>query len=395
MKTLNIATDFGASLGKAVYQGGSNEPSLILLKPEVISMPRTSIEAYQKSFSLGNTHPEETAWVKIKDEYFVLGELARHRFKVEANLNEPKYNKAICQCLAIIGSAIQREGEIPSSFNLATLLPFDEFRYKERFQEQVRSALESFTFRGKDYSLKLDKFVCLPEGSGLYLRGRQGNGLEKLANYKDITIAIVMMGYRNISLMIMDKGIPKVKETTFQGFAQMIELIKERVAVVNEPALIRAMSKPNLRQRKKALSQIAICNDLISKTREIEGLSEAIEDAKKEYLTVVTNFLNANLNSYAVNEFVVGGGTANYLKRELRRYFQSWGQTISWADNLEQSIKRNFGEKIERESLEYRLCDVYGLLYFLLNKPLPKMEVKNSYGYGKTSQFQTEVCTTP
>ena len=143
------------------------------------------------------------------------------------------------------------------------------------------------------------------------------------------------------------------------------------------------------------MSQIAICDDLISKTREIEGLSEAIKDAKKEYLTLVTNFLNANLNSYAVNEFVVGGGTANYLKRELRRYFQSWGETISWADNLEQRIKRNFGGLIERESLEYRLCDVYGLLYFLLNKPIPKMEVKNSYGYGKTSQFQTEVCTTP
>lgn len=384
MESLNIATDFGASLGKAIYEGSSVEPSLILLKPEIIGLPSSSIEAYQKSFSFGGTHPEETAWLKLKDEYHVLGELARHRFRVESHLKEPKYNKAIYQCLAIIGSAVQREKETPSSLNLAILLPFDEFRYKERFEEQLREALKSFTFRGEDYSLKLDQFRCLPEGSGLYLRGRESKGAKRLASYKDITIAIVMMGYRNISLMVMENGIPKVTETTMQGFAQMIELIKERVPVVDEQALIKAMSKSNGKQRRKAFDEIAVCHDLEMRTREIEKLVKAIEDAQEEYLTLLTSFFNANLKSFAIDEFVIGGGTANYLRSELRKYFLSWrAENICWTETLEQRIRKTFGEKIARESLEYRLCDVYGLLYFLLDKPLPKIEVKHNYDYGK------------
>jgi len=314
-----------------------------------------------------------------------------YRFKVEPNITEPKYNKAVYQCLGIIGSVIQREGEIPSSLNLATLLPFDEFQHKERFQEQVRSALEKFTFRGKEYSLKLDKFACLPESSGLYLRGRQGNRSTKLASSKDITTAVVMMGYRNVSLMVMDKGTPKVKETTFQGFAQMIELIKERVPVVNEQALIRAMSKPNYKQRKKALNHIAVCNHQQIREKEVRDLLAAIEEAKDEYLTVVTNFLDSNLRPFVVDEFVIGGGTANYFKRELHRYINSWSAEISWTENIEVRLNLTFGQKIIRESLEYRLCDVYGLLYYLLSKPLPKLGVKNSNEKAKTDKFQSQV----
>lgn len=391
MKVLNIATDFGASMVKAVYQGKEEKPSLILLKPEIISMPEESIKAIEESFKLGSTHPEETAWLRVKDDYYVLGELARHRFRVESHLGEPKYNKAVCQCLAIIGSAIQRENQIPSSLNLATLLPFDEFQYKERFQEQVRSALESFTFRGKEYSVKLDKFACLPEGSGLYLRGRQGNRIGKIGNYQDMTIAIVMMGYRNISLLVMDKGVPKVKETTFTGFAQMIKLIKERVPVVNEQGLIRAMLQSTPRRRRTAYNRIAVANDKEIRVKEVEELQLAIQDTRKEYLEVITNFLDVNLKRFLVNEFVIGGGTANYFRRDLRRYCESMTDKISWAENIERMIVAHFEEKVERESMEYRLCDVYGLLYYLLGKPLPKIESKNNYGYGKTVKLHPQI----
>jgi hypothetical protein len=387
MDSLNIATDFGASLGKAIYEGSSGDPSLILLKPEIIGVPSSSIEAYQKSFSFAGTHPEETAWLEVKGQSCFLGELARHRFRMERNLNEPKYNKAIYQCLAIIGSAIQREKVKVSKLNLAIVLPFDEFRYKETFEEQLREGLKSFSFRGQDYSLKLDQFRCLPEGSGLYLRGRQSNGAHWLASHKDITIALVMMGYRNISLMVMEKGIPKVTETTMQGFAQMIELIKQRVPVVDEQALIKAMSKSNGKQRQKAFDEIAVCDDEQMRKKEIEKLVKAIKDAKEEYLNLVTSFFNANLKSFTVDEFVIGGGTANYLRSELRKYFLSWGaENISWTETLERRIRQTFGEKIARESLEYRLGDVYGLLYFLLDQPLPKIKRNCSYEQ-QTSQI--------
>ena len=382
METLTIAADFGASLGKAIYHDGSPEPKLILLKPEIISLPSTSVDAYCDQFSLSGSHPEETAWLRIDDRFYILGELAKHRCRVEAHLDEPKYNKAINQCLAIIGSVLQREKSTPSQLNLAIVLPYDEFQYKEEFEFQLRKVLLSFTFRGIDYSLKLNLFTCLPEGSGLYLRGRAAKKGKLLRSPKDITIAIVMMGYRNISLMVIDKGVGKVKKTTMQGFVQMINLIRERVPVVDEFALIRAMSKPRKIQRQLAYHRLAVCDDEEIRKKEVEKLESAIKFATLEYKTIIFNFLDANLKQFEVNEFVIGGGTANYLRSELRKYFSSFKAEISWAEALEQRIEQTFTQQIRKQSLAYRLSDVYGLFYYFLNKPLPT--IKEEYYDGET-----------
>lgn len=378
MNILNVAADFGASLVKAVYCNSSNQPCLILLKPEMISVPSSAIEAYKNGLGYGSSSPEETAWVKVKDEYFVLGESARHRFQVQTHLRQPKYSKAVYQCLALVGSAIQKQKQIPSTLNLATLLPFDEFCHKDQFIKEVRELLSNFTFRGKSYSVKVDKILCVPEGSGLYLRGRKlwRTELGNLANDDDITTVILMMGYRNISLMVMDEGVPKVKETTFQGFAQMLRLIKERVPVLNEQALIKGISQSTAKQRKKALEKIAVSHDSTIKKQETEKLLSVIDDAKKEYFNIVTNFLNDHLSSFSVDEFVIGGGTAYYLRNELDKYLQGWEVQISWGFPLEWRIGKIFGEMIKRKSLEYRLCDVYGLFYFLLGQPLPEIQIK-------------------
>lgn len=378
MENLTIAADFGASLGRAIYHDGSPEPKLILLKPEIISLSPSSILAYQNSWSLGSSYPELSAWLRVKERYYALGELARHRFRVLPHVDEPKYNKAIYQCLGIIGSVLQREKSNPSELDLSLVLPLDEFNYKQQFEEELRKALSDFTFRGVDYCLKLNKFICLPEGSGLYLRGRAAEKGQLLAHHKEITIAIVMIGYRNISLMVFDFGVIKVKETTMQGFAQMMDSIKERVPVVDEEALILAMTKPSRSKRLRAYEQMAVCEDEEMKKKEVNRLESAISEAMQEYLTVINNFLSANLKSFRLDELVIGGGTANYLKSELKKYLHSFGATkISWTENLEQRINQTFGSKIKRESLEYRLCDVYGLFYYFLKKPLPTVKKSN------------------
>jgi hypothetical protein len=375
MEKISIATDFGASLVKAVYYGSSPDPSLVLLKPEVICVPSSAIEAYKNGIGFGSSRPEDTAWLKVGDEYYVLGESARHRFKVSAYLHQPKCHKVVYQCLAIIGIAIERERKIPSEVHLATLLPFDEFRYKEQFEEQLKEALNQFTFRGKQYSLKLNRFICLPEGSGLYLRGRTKKISQIPKNRQDLTTAIIMFGYRNISLMVMVQGVAKVKKTEMLGFAQMIELIKERVPVVNEQALIKAICQSfTTKDRKKALAVIAVSADPTMKKKEIGKLLKVIVDAEKEYFTAVTNFLNAHLNLFTVDEFIIGGGTAYYFINEIDKYLDSREGLVSWAETIERNIHCSFGQKVEQEDLQYRLCDVYGLLYFFLTRPLSDLK---------------------
>ena len=343
MTNLTVAADFGASLGRAMYANGSNQPELVLLAPELICLSKSSIETYEKSLKLSASYPEDSAWVKVGQKYYVLGELAKYRFRVKPYVDEPKYNKAICQSLGIVGSILQRKKLSPHGLNLAILLPYDEFKYKEEFEGQLRKSLLNFTFRGQDFSVKLNKFICLPEGSGLYLRGRAAKKGELLPKPKEITIAVIMLGYRNISLMVIEKGIIKVKKTTLHGFAFLMGLIQERVPVTDEQSLMKAICSERNSEGKRAYYRIAICQDPEIRKKEVEKLSVAVKQATREYFDLVTEFLSLNLSSFQVDEFVLGGGTGNYLKRELTSYLSKFSSaTISWTEAIEQRVKKTF-----------------------------------------------------
>ncbi len=373
MTNLTVAADFGASLGRAMYANGSNQPELVLLAPELICLSKSSIETYEKSLKLSASYPEDSAWVKVGQKYYVLGELAKYRFRVKPYVDEPKYNKAICQSLGIIGSILQRNKLSPHGLNLAILLPYDEFKYKEEFEEQLRKSLLNFTFRGQDFSVKLNKFICLPEGSGLYLRGRAARKGELLPNPKEITIAVIMIGYRNISLMVIDRGTIRLFETTMQGFAQMMVALKERVPVTNEQSLVEAICQARKGRGRRAFYQVAECRDASIRIKEVEKLERAVKEARAEYFDVVSDFLSVKLKPFKqVDEFVVGGGTANYLKKELTSYLSKfpWA-TITWTEAIEERVRHTFAKQIDQYSLERRLCDVYGLFYYALNQPLP------------------------
>ncbi len=64
-----------------------------------------------------------------------------------------------------------------------------------------------------------------------------------------------------------------------------------------------------------------------------------------------------------VDEVIVAGGTANYLRNELNGLF-SYTQ-VNWCETLEKQLHNQFANQIEAKSLHYRLTDVYGLFFYL------------------------------
>jgi hypothetical protein len=106
----------------------------------------------------------------------------------------------------------------------------------------------------------------------------------------------------------------------------------------------------------------------------VEEIAEAIADARAEYVALLRNWLIQHLPSQTqIDEFIISGGTARYLKRELIELLRRFGSSVNWCASLEERILKTFGDTVSNNSLESRLADVYGLFYKLHNRPLPRL----------------------
>ncbi len=372
-----VAADFGASLGRAIHSTASGYllPELMLLDPQVVQVPEKSIENYEK-YKMGQANPSDSAWVKYDQTYFAVGFLAKKNFHAVHCLESLKVDSAIPQALSLIGSMAQKK-DLPSQFSLSLgiLLPWNEFRDREKFQSQISQALADYTFRGQPLSVQLESFTALPEGGGLFARGRVPTRTgEKLRNARDLTIAVVMLGYRNSSILVIEKGELTRGATGDFGFARMVQKIQTFTSGQKADVLVPVICQARAQLGKRALETLARSHRTELRHQEVAEIAEAIADARAEYVALLQNWILQHLPSQtSIDEFIVSGGTARYLKKELSQLLKGLGGSINWCASLEERILRTFGERVSTHSLESRLADVYGLFYKLVNRPLPRL----------------------
>lgn len=377
MADVTIAADFGASLGRAIYSttSGHLKPELLLLEPQVVQVPEKSIDNYEK-YKMGQANPEDSAWVKYGETYFAVGFLAKKNFHTVHCLESLKVDSAIPQALALVGSVAQKKA-LPSRFSLSLgiLLPWNEFRDREKFESQIATALADYTFRGHRLSVQLESLTALPEGGGIFARGRVPERIgQKLRNPKEIMIAVIMLGYRNSSILVIEKGELTKGATGDFGFARMIEKVQTFTSGQRVDVLIPIICQARSRVGKRALETLARSHRTELRHKEVEEIADAIADARAEYVALLQNWLLQHLPSQTrIDEFIVSGGTARYLKKELTDLLRGFNASLNWCASLEERIDNTFGNTVGNYSLEYRLADVYGLFYKLLNRPLPRL----------------------
>ncbi len=88
-----IALDFGGSATKGVYADASLNEKLLLMEPEVISVPYSAIANYEET-KLGSAIAVDSAWVSVDGQCYVVGYLARSRFNGNPGLSSLKYERA-------------------------------------------------------------------------------------------------------------------------------------------------------------------------------------------------------------------------------------------------------------------------------------------------------------
>ncbi|NJL81492.1 MAG: ParM/StbA family protein [Richelia sp. SM2_1_7] len=348
---LILALDFGGSATKGVYCIEQNQTASLVMEPEVVKISLDSIA----SEILGATEPENAAWVNYMGETFSVGYLAKSRYYANQGLKELKYERAVAKTLAFVW-AISQKLQLGAKFRLAfiCLLPPGEFENKDSFRKHLEAAFTGFMTPTGKMQLVLTQFKCLPEGAGIYLAYQKKLG----EAIKNKTIALVMVGYRNASVLISDRGIvaPDGK-TSDLGMIRLLEKVVATTSGQNASQLAPAVFAAGSDVSTTPLTKLLKSTTNINKRHELMQIQKAVKLARSEYADVLTSWLDQVVSRSVVSEILFCGGTADYMRRELNSHYS--GTVCLWG------VGADIPAQVDSFGLGSRLADVYSVfLYF-------------------------------
>jgi hypothetical protein len=370
MKELTIAFDMSSSLLKAIYttDSQSGEMKLLTLPVEVIPVTPEWIELHRKT-SAFDIAGGENIHVRVGRSHYAVGRLAKEGMGARDSLREVKAERGVIRTVAMVGAIAARE-RLPESFRvrLGVLLPYGEINDREVFGKKVGEALKEFGFKGRDYRVELTRLSCLPEGSGVLLRGKTvGKPLETCE------LLILSIGYRNASYLLYRSGKVVEGDTTELGFHDLLKNIVSMTSGLKVEELLplvlkyKKYKRQNLTNREFIEMEEETFLKIIKKSEDLGAarrkLIRAIRVADEGYWLTLSDWLTTR-RFPKVDEVILTGGTANYLRFELENYFKR--ERKSWGDNIEKIVRNRLVSDNEYlEKYRYRLTDNCGFFFYL------------------------------
>jgi hypothetical protein len=337
---LTLILDFGGSLTKGIYRDKDGQPKLLLMEPEVSQVQKSSLDNYE-SRKLGQPEPVDSAWVGVDDDFFAVGFLAKVQFNGIATTNSLKYERAYIKTLAAVWAAcvelgLDKKKKIRAA--IGVLLPASEQESTDELKHYITSWLPKFITPTGVMSVELMNYDCKPEGGGVFQAYTNSLGA---ALIKTKTIALVMVGYRNASILLLERGqLTKLKSSNF-GFIRLVEEVTKRIStVLDTAALADAIIKANNSQYWNTTDDLE------------QKLVKAIAPAREQYWLALKTWLKDNLPK-KLDEVILCGGTAHFMKPELEQHFPQ--SDIIWDGNLE------LPSELCPDELGQRMSDAYGM----------------------------------
>jgi hypothetical protein len=347
---LMMGLDFGSSSTKGCYkleQGRTS--SLLLMEPEVVTIVRPTVENYMLT-RIGETLPENSAWVEVDDEFRAVGFLAQ-RFHGEAGLKELKYERAVYKTLAAVWVVSQKLGikEEKIKLSLCCVLPPSEYSDRLRFESKLKVSLREFTVPTGVFNVELVNFLIRPEGAGIHMAYQYENRDLVLNS----TVSILMLGYRNASLLSARRGEILPNYSSDYGFARFIEGVSQRVSGLNFRLATSAIALAGFPPDTNKLSPLLRSRTEKGRQEDLAILLEAIKIAREDYLEVLLIWL-ADQQPEDIDLMILAGGTAKYFQSELIERIKDC-QVVFGTKNLHGStIKKNYDERFEDISELFR-----------------------------------------
>jgi hypothetical protein len=350
-----LILDFGGSLTKGLFMGRDQNPKLLCFEPEVIGLPKSSLISYEsRKMGLSTADPADRAWVGAGEQYYAVGYLARS-FKGNAGLSQLKYERAFPKILAAVWAASMELG-LKDSFTAAIgiLLPPGEYENASRLKNLIEVGLEKFETPTGTLSVKLTHFDCKPEGGGVYMAHANRRGL---ASLKHKTVAVLMVGHRNASVLVAQRGQVNLRVTCDLGFVQLVKAVDEKTSGLDFNRLAEVIANAGNPPDCKVLWKVLMSSTESGRKDELNKLKNAIVASRTEYALSLKSWLREVLPKN-VDEVVLCGGTSDYLRPELSEYFSC--SSIFWHGV-------ELPEQLRTQQLGNRLCDAYGMYQYFVN----------------------------
>ncbi|QLE45808.1 ParM/StbA family protein (plasmid) [Nostoc sp. C052] len=345
-----LTLDLGASTTKAIAQVyPDGVPMVITMEPEIADVGYGSIEFLSSQSSV----QDNTVWIGIGEEYYVLGALSKSMFAGTSAIRDLKYSYALPKIAALMWLAIRRLGlgvKVDLGIYLQILLPPGEIAHANHLGKQLTQRLKTGvkTPTGK-FKCKIRSFNAALEGAGLLTyRSRNVN-----VNYFQKNIGMLMLGYRNASFTLSMKGNSSKAESTDLGMNWLVSQFVERTAVglsKEDSRLVKAIVEArdgdfdSLRRlsRKNKPEQIQLDVDLFEKILPL---------VREEYTRALLRWVKGIA---VMDEVLICGGTATFVRHELTQHFDNEGIPICWNGGME------LPKYLDTIGLGDRVCDVWG-----------------------------------
>ncbi|MBD2505517.1 acetate and sugar kinases/Hsc70/actin family protein [Anabaena azotica] len=337
--------------------GGSHNRGIVQIYPEgvpiVIAMGPEIADASPDSIthSFRQLRPDST-WVGIGKDYYVLGALAKEAFFGTPAIKELKIHYGLPKIAGLFWLASCQLGlglNQPVEAFTQLLLPGGEIADGVELGKTLKPLLKKgVKTPSGQLKVKLLNFSTSPEGSGIMEYRHRALGSE----FDKKSIGLLMLGYRNASFLLSSKGNLAKFETTDLGMSWLVHQFVERTAV--------GLSKDDLRL---ALLLVQAQNGNQNALRSISRKSTptGVESDLKLFNSVlpplIDDYCRALIrwvkNLAVLDEVLICGGTAEFIRAPLTQYFESVGIPIVWNGGV------LLPKGLDTQGLENRIADVW------------------------------------
>ena len=379
---LTLVCDLGTSLSKVLYRVGRNgSVQHLTMDAQHLILDADLIGNLNKSSEFGR--PEDNAWLQTDAlDCHLVGRLAQE-YRATTSIKSLKYESIVPKILAIVGAIAVREKLSHSiKLDLAVLLPYGELSNSLELEKELQQLASEFKFQGDTYQVELKKCNFFPEGFGILSHLLEKKSLELVQSE---TVAVLMFGYRNTSLLLFQNGTLSVdrSETTNLGFYNFSDLIIKKTSGLTREDIQAAIytcqenfiNYQTAMGSEKSVTKLAVEDLIKSRDRqraeaEKSRLSTAISNSRKEYWQLIVAWLNEVLPSQRrLERLIYTGGTAGFFEQELNNYLlEKYSKIqITSTDEIEQELLSGLNlsevglQKFKQQQLPLRFADVWGL----------------------------------
>ncbi len=197
--------------------------------------------------------------------------------------------------------------------------------------------------------VQLSEFACKPEGLGSLMLYHSRSGVQ---HRQKAVSAVVMLGYRNASVMVCHRGSISGYNSSDLGFVQFLKRVVKKTVGQSSERLAPVVVKAGEAIAEKPLTSVLLHQEPEDRALELENLRSAIATSRSEYLVVLFNWLRENFPT-DLEEVIVCGGTADYFTSTLPGCLEKY--KLVWHSNVD------LPKELQNMGYGHRFLDVWGL----------------------------------